>query len=519
MAIDNSKSMEKRIRVRRMRIADYPALVKMQEACFPGMKPWLKEQIESQLRIFPEGQHVLTIDGEVAASASCLMVSHEHYDTWHDWRAMTDSGYIRNHDPQGDTLYGMEIMVSPKFRGLKLSRRLYEARKLLAREKNLRRIMIGGRISGYGKHADKMTAEQYVERVMRKELIDPVLTPQIANEFELKGLIPDYLPSDKDSRGYATFLEWVNPDFKAPSETRSHRTVQVRLCLVQYHMRRINSFEEFGNQCEFFVDLGSEYRSDFVVFPELFTTQLLSLATPQRPGLAARHLATYTNRYLELFRDMAVKYNVNIIGGTQFAAERGRLYNIAYLFRRNGTISSQRKIHVTPNERKWWGVEGGSDVQVFDTDRGKISILICYDIEFPELARIAAARGANILFVPFNTDERYGYLRVRHCAQARAIENQIYVAIAGCAGSLPQVPNADIHYAQCAIFTPSDFPFARDAVASESTPNIETVVVHDVDLELLRRNRVSGTVRPWTDRRKDIYSIRYTGPGVEPLDI
>jgi hypothetical protein len=74
---------------------------------------------------------------------------------------------------------------------------------------------------------------------------------------------------------------------------------------------------------------------------------------------------------------------------------------------------------------------------------------------------------------------------------------------------LPFVDNADMHYAQCGVFTPSDFPFARDAVASESVPNIEAVVIHDVDIELLRRNRQNGTVRPWTDRRKDLYSVRF----------
>jgi predicted amidohydrolase len=100
-------------------------------------------------------------------------------------------------------------------------------------------------------------------------------------------------------------------------------------------------------------------------------------------------------------------------------------------------------------------------------------------------------------------------LRVRSCAQARAIENQLYVGIAGCAGNLPFVENADIHYSQCGIFTPSDVGFARDAIAAESTPNIETVLTHDVDLDTLRKNRASGTVRPWTDRRTDLYKVRY----------
>ncbi len=163
------------------------------------------------------------------------------------------------------------------------------------------------------------------------------------------------------------------------------------------------------------------------------------------------------------------------------------LYNIAYLFRRNGTLGKQYKLHITPTERNQWGVQGGNQVEVFDTDCGKISIQICYDIEFPEVTRIAVERGAQIIFVPFCTDERYAYLRVRYCAQARCIENHIYVAIAGSVGNLPNVDSLGIHYAQSGIFTPSDIPFKRDAIAAECTPNIETVIFEDLDLELLKK--------------------------------
>jgi predicted amidohydrolase len=158
-------------------------------------------------------------------------------------------------------------------------------------------------------------------------------------------------------------------------------------------------------------------------------------------------------------------------------------------------------------------VEPGNDLNVFATDCGKVAILICYDVEFPELARVAAGKGADILFVPFNTDHRAAYLRVRTCAQARAIENEVYVAIAGCVGNLPFVDNADIHYAQSGIFTPADFSFERDGIAAECTPNIETMIISDVDLEILRRVRYSGTVQNWTDRRSDLYHIRYMQDG------
>jgi predicted amidohydrolase len=203
-----------------------------------------------------------------------------------------------------------------------------------------------------------------------------------------------------------------------------------------------------------------------------------------------------------------VRYNVNIIGGSHYAEENGKIYNISYLFRRDGTIDKQYKLHTTPNEQHRWQISNGDQLRVFDTDCGKIAILICYDIEFPELSRLVTERGANIIFTPFNTDERQGYLRVRYCAQARAVENQVYTVIAGTVGNLTHVDHLDIQYAQSAIFTPSDFSFPRDGIMAECTPNIEMVIVGDVDLELLVRMRKSGTVTQIKSRRVDLYEVR-----------
>ena len=222
-----------------------------------------------------------------------------------------------------------------------------------------------------------------------------------------------------------------------------------------------------------------------------------------------RKLSEFTPMYLDLFTKLSVKYNINIIGGSHFTIEEDNLYNISYLFRRDGTLGKQYKLHITPNEKKWWGVKPGKKLEIFDTDKGKISIQICYDIEFPELGQIATENGAHIIFVPFSTDERYGYLRVRYCAQARCIENHVFVVIAGNVGNLPSVENLDINYAQSAIFTPSDIPFTKDAIQAEATPNIETVIIDDVDLELLKRQRRTGAVLNWEDRRKDLYNIVY----------
>jgi predicted amidohydrolase len=236
------------------------------------------------------------------------------------------------------------------------------------------------------------------------------------------------------------------------------------------------------------------------------------LIKAENPAAAVRGLSEFTDRYLDLFTQLAVKYNVNVIGGSHFTVEDDDLYNISYLFRRDGTLGKQYKLHVTPAERQWWGVKPGSRIEVFDTDRGKIAIQICYDIEFPELTRIAVERGAQIIFVPFCTDERYAYLRVRYCAQARCVENHVYVAIAGSVGNLPNVESLGVHYAQSGLFTPSDIPFERDAIAAECTPNIETVIFEDLDLELLKRHRQSGSVLNWRDRRTDLYDVRYLQP-------
>ncbi len=208
-----------------------------------------------------------------------------------------------------------------------------------------------------------------------------------------------------------------------------------------------------------------------------------------------------------------MKYDVNIIGGSHLTVEQDKLFNVASLFRRDGTVEKQYKLHITPSELRWWGVSAGDEVRVFDTDRGKIAILIGDDVSFPELARIAAGKGALMLFVPFNTDIRSGYMRIRSCAAARCIENGMYAVMAGPIGNLPFVQGADIHYGEACILTPCDVQFARDGVAEVATPNVETMVLNELDIEALRRNRLTGSVRTWMDRRSDLYGVRYTEGG------
>jgi predicted amidohydrolase len=189
--------------------------------------------------------------------------------------------------------------------------------------------------------------------------------------------------------------------------------------------------------------------------------------------------------------------------------ENGDIRNVAYVFLRDGSMHRQDKLHPTPAERRWWNIKGGYGASVIQTDCGPIGVMICYDSEFPELARHLVNQGALLLFVPFCTDERRGFLRVRYCCHARAVENQCYVVTSGVVGNLPNVENMDVHYAESAILTPSDFPFARDGVAADTAPNTETIAIADLSLDDLLTSRQSGAVQNLKDRRFDLYRVAW----------
>lgn len=266
------------------------------------------------------------------------------------------------------------------------------------------------------------------------------------------------------------------------------------------------------------MDTVSGYHADLILFPELFNAPLLSRYNQEDPPQAMRHLAEYTERLRNEMLQMAVNCNINIVAGSLPKSINNKLYNVSFLCRRDGTWDAQYKLHITPDEKEYWGLRGGQELKIFDTDIGKIGILICYDVEFPELSRMLADKGMKILLVPFWTDTQNGYLRIRRCAQARAIENECYVAISGSVGNLPKVKNMDIQYSQSAIFTPSDFAFPHDAVAAETTPNTEMTLIADIDLDLLKELRKHGSVRNLDSRRKDLYKIEWIYSGLPLTD-
>lgn len=502
------KHKKHKLTLRHLVLDDYPQLAELMGQVYNNLGgAWKLEQYTSQVTRFPAGQIGIEDNGMLVAASFSMIVDYHQFGDNHTYSQITSEGYLNHHNDHGDTLYGVDIFVHPKFRGLRLGRRLYDARKELCRNLNLKRFIAGGRIPGFHKYADNLTPVRYIEEVKKHEIFDPVLSFQLANGFHVRKVLTGYLPVDQDSHGFATLLEWVNLDYIETSPVIGNPKNVIRLGVVQWQMRTLSSVKELLHHAEFFIDAVAGYHADFVLFPEYISAPLMGLFNDKNPADAIRMLAGFSSEIRNGLLQMAMSYNINIIAGSMPEYSAHELYNVSWLLRRDGTFEAQYKIHITPDEVSYWGVKGGDALKVFDTDCGKIAVLICYDSEFPELARLAALEGAQILFVPFWTDTKNAYQRVRYCAHARAIENECFVAITGSVGNLPDAENMDIQYAQAAIFSPSDFSFPHDAILAEATPNTEMTLIADVNLELLRQVRSRGATRNLSNRRTDLYRL------------
>ena len=281
--------------------------------------------------------------------------------------------------------------------------------------------------------------------------------------------------------------------------------MQLRVSAVQYHLHTIRSFDEFAKQVEHYVKTAQEFEVDFVLFPEFFTTQLMSIGDERGNPLTIQDLPDFTEQYRSLFINLAIETGMHIIGGTHIIRKEGRLYNVAHLFYPDGRVAEQAKLHLTPTEIQEWEITPGEGLEVFETQKGTISLLTCYDIEFPEIVRMAKAKGADVIFCPSCTDDRHGFHRVRYTAHARTVENQLYVVATGTVGSLPTVDFMRANFGQAAIITPNDIPFPPQGILAEGEMNQDMIVTADLNLELLYKVRESGAVTTWRDRRTDLY--------------
>lgn len=510
-----------KIRTRNWREEDIQALIACHKAAYSDYPAngghYTKRNFAMQLAAFPEGQFLAEVDGQVVGYATSIIVQLDDENQLYTYNEITGSDSFSTHEPGGDTLYGADIAVHPDYRKRGVAQALYAERRKLLQRYNLRRMMAYGRISGYSNYAGRLTAREYVSKVIAGDLYDPALNVHLKAGYQVKRVLLD-LFWDDSSLNYATVLEMPNPDFKPQKRKIAAAALarpvrRVRVCAAQYQLRTISSWDEFRQSVEFFVETADSYHCHFLVLPELFTVQLFStLPRSLAPTEAVHRLADMSERYLELFRELAQKYRLYIVGGSHPVARDGALYNVAHLFTPSGHVYTQDKLHVTPWEREKWDIRPGDAIHIFDTPLARLSILICYDIEFPEVARLLTLAGVEVIFVPFSTDDKKAFNRVRITAHSRAVENYIYTVIAGNVGNMHTVKSYLTNYGQAAIFTPSDFAFPPQGILAEADPNVETVAISELDLTSLAQQRDLGSVRPLYDRRPDLYTLQSNMP-------
>ncbi|NHN28968.1 carbon-nitrogen hydrolase family protein [Paenibacillus agricola] len=268
----------------------------------------------------------------------------------------------------------------------------------------------------------------------------------------------------------------------------------------------IESAEHYWDGLASTIKEAAAQGANLVVFPEYVTAHLLAFTPAMSNEEACEYLDSFTAVYEKFFLEQSRETHMIIVGGTHICKEHDDYVNKAHMFFPDGRVETQNKFHLTPEEKQRWKLRGGNALNMIDTEWGKVAILTCYDIEFPEIARIAAKKGAELILCPSYTDTAAGYHRVRNCCQARAIENQFFVQLSGIVGSMSEPrPQIDEGHCQAGVFSSCDFPFPSDGILGVGTVNENMIVYTTIDFAQLRQNREHGIVAPFYDRRQDLY--------------
>ena len=273
---------------------------------------------------------------------------------------------------------------------------------------------------------------------------------------------------------------------------------KVRVSCVQFSYKPIKSFGEFAKNIENLLSQTDD--SHFVVFPETFTLELQYLI----PGYNLSQLPEFTEQYIDLFSKLTTNRNKYVIAGSHLVKENDKEYNICYIFCPDGKIITHRKTHLFPLEAQL-GVTPGDKLTTINTEIGKIAIAVCYEMEFPEVARTLTLKGADIIFTPSYTIGEHGFWRVRHCCQARAVENQIYVVHSCMVGSAPL--GGIEGYGRSSILSPCEPPWNPNGIIAEADTNVEMVISGDLDVKILHKKRKRGAATTLKDRRPNLYQI------------
>lgn len=285
--------------------------------------------------------------------------------------------------------------------------------------------------------------------------------------------------------------------------------MKVKIATAQYDIIFLENWQNYQAKIERWVGEAAEQDAKILLFPEYGSMELASLFPKEIYSSLSKQLASMQSLlddYTGLFRTLAQKYGCYIQSGTFPVEIEPNVYrNRAYLFMPDGRIDYQDKLIMTRFENEQWLINSGEELKCFDTEYGRIAINVCYDSEFPMLARKQVEAGANLILVPSCTDTLAGYHRVKIGCQARALENQCYVVQSPTVGEAPWSEAVDVNIGAAAVYTPVDRGFPDNGILAIGELNKAQWVMAEISLSACEAVRRQGQVfnyRDWPLQKK-----------------
>ncbi len=274
--------------------------------------------------------------------------------------------------------------------------------------------------------------------------------------------------------------------------------MKVRVAAAQYPIDAIASWEAYAEKIARWVGEAAGEGAQLLLFPEYGAMEAARMFAPEVWSdlqSSIDFVGGSRGKIDALHAELAERHQVYIVASSlPVRDDDGVANNVARVVSPRGRIAEQRKLIMTRFEREQWRVQGGRDVTVFDTRIGKFGVAICYDVEFPLIARAMSDAGAAMILAPSCTDTLHGYHRVRVGAQARALENQCYVVHAPTVGEAPWSPAVDRNVGAAGVYGPPDLGFPDDGVVARGRMNEPMWLYAELDLTAITRVRMEGAV-------------------------
>ncbi len=280
---------------------------------------------------------------------------------------------------------------------------------------------------------------------------------------------------------------------------------KIRISATQFALKPFRHFSSFSDSVTSLLDKAK--GSDFVVFGEWFTLGLLAsdMELSNASYADIKKVSKFTNDYIELFSKLAKDRQQFIVAGTTVEENNGRYYDTCFIFDPDGREFRHRKTHLFPLEREEWGMSEDDSIKIFETEKAKVGVCVCYESQIPECSRSLALKGAEIIFCPSLTLTEAGYHRIRHSCEARCIENQLVAVMSSTVGDLSPMKVKGV--GRSSILSPCDHPWPSNGIIAEGEMDGEMVVTADVDIDAIYITRDKGAARPHKDRirRSSLY--------------